>query len=103
MLKFWLKFLEFYYSLLAGGSIVDIFPVVRYWSEVLCLTILTHLSDFEVKVIDFIVLVAKHNSGKLCCPVIAPIIVKIYFIFVHFHLSNSDFTPTKRSICTPSE
>ena len=27
--------------------------VVRYWSEVLCCTIMTHLSNFQVKVMDF--------------------------------------------------
>ena len=29
---------------------------VRYWSEVLCFTIPTHLSDLEVKVMDFEIL-----------------------------------------------
>ena len=32
---------------------VDTLHVGRYWSEVLCCTIMTHLSDLEVKVIDF--------------------------------------------------
>ena len=32
---------------------VDTMPVVRYWSEVLCCTIVTHLSDLEVKFVDF--------------------------------------------------
>ena len=29
---------------------------VRYWSEVLCYTIMTYLGDFEVKVTDFEIL-----------------------------------------------
>ena len=32
---------------------VDTLPVVRYWSEVFCCTIPTHLCDLEVKVTDF--------------------------------------------------
>ena len=28
-------------------------PDVRYWSEVLCCTIWAHMSDLEVKVLDF--------------------------------------------------
>ena len=35
---------------------VDILPDVRYWSEVLCCAILTHISDLEVKVTDFEIL-----------------------------------------------
>ena len=34
-------------------DLVDILPDVRYWSEVLCCIILTHISDLEVKVTDF--------------------------------------------------
>ena len=85
MLKFWLKFLEFYYSLLAGGSIVDTFPVVRYWSEVLCLTILTHLSDFEVKVMDFYSFSCKTQlrQAMLSCDSS----YNCQDLFVHFHLS----------------
>ena len=29
---------------------VDTLPEVRYWSEVLCCTTMTHISDLEVKV-----------------------------------------------------
>ena len=32
---------------------VDTLPDVRNWSEVLCCTILAHVSDLEVKVLDF--------------------------------------------------
>ena len=32
---------------------VDTLHVGRYFSEVLCCTIMTHLSDLEVKVTDF--------------------------------------------------
>ena len=31
---------------------VDTMPVVGYWSEVLCCTIVIHLCDLEVKVTD---------------------------------------------------
>ena len=34
-------------------DLTDILPDVRYWSEVLCCIILTHISDLEVKVTDF--------------------------------------------------
>ena len=32
---------------------VDTLHAGRYWSEVLCCTIMTHLGDLEVKVMDF--------------------------------------------------
>ena len=35
---------------------VDTLPVGRYWSEVLCCTIMTHLDDLEVKVTDLEIL-----------------------------------------------
>ena len=35
---------------------VDILQVGRYWSEVLCCIIVTHLGDLEVKVTDFVIL-----------------------------------------------
>ena len=35
---------------------VDTLHVGRYWSEVLCYTIMTHLSDIEFKVTDFEIL-----------------------------------------------
>ena len=34
-------------------NLVDNLPNVRYWSEVLCCTISTHLSDIEVNVMGF--------------------------------------------------
>ena len=37
-------------------DLVDILPDVRYWSEVLCCTILTHINDLVVKVTDFEIL-----------------------------------------------
>ena len=37
-------------------DLIDILPDVRCWSEVLCCTILTHLSDLDVKVTDFEIL-----------------------------------------------
>ena len=35
---------------------VDTFHVDRYWSQVLCCTITTHLDDLEVKVTDLEIL-----------------------------------------------
>ena len=35
-------------------DLVDTLPFVRYWSEVLCSTIPTHLSDLYVMVTNFI-------------------------------------------------
>ena len=35
---------------------VDTLHVGRYWSEVLCCTIMTHLGDLEFKVTDFEIL-----------------------------------------------
>ena len=37
-------------------DLVVTFPDVRYWSEVLCCTIRTHIDDLEVKVTDFEIL-----------------------------------------------
>ena len=34
-------------------DLVDTLIDVRYWSEVLCCTIITHISDLEIKVTDF--------------------------------------------------
>ena len=33
-------------------GLVDIMPAVTSWSEVLCCTILTHMTDLDVKVVD---------------------------------------------------
>ena len=37
-------------------DLVDTLPDERYWSEVLCCTIITHISDLEIKVTDFEIL-----------------------------------------------
>ena len=37
-------------------DLVDTLPDVRYWYEILCCTITTHISDFEIKVTDFEIL-----------------------------------------------
>ena len=37
-------------------DLVGTLPDVRYWSEVLCCTIMTHIDDLEVKVTDFEIL-----------------------------------------------
>ena len=42
---------------------VETLHVSGYWSEILCCTITTQLSDLEVKV--------KHKSGELRCPATA--------------------------------
>ena len=34
-------------------DLVDTLPVVQYWSEVLYSTIITHLRNLQVKIIDF--------------------------------------------------
>ena len=34
-------------------DLADTIHIVRYLSEVLCCTIMTHLNDYEVKVTDF--------------------------------------------------
>ena len=59
-------------------EVVHTVPDVRYWSEVLCCTILTQMSDLEILIYFFgWFLDAKSNSGKLHCPVIAFICGKI--------------------------
>ena len=54
MLKCWLKYLEFYLILVnLKMDLVDILPLVRYWSEVLSFNIKIHLIDLTVKLMDF--------------------------------------------------
>ena len=56
-LSFWLKFV--FVSLYLLNMLmdrVDTLHTDRYWSEVLCSTIMDHLSDFEVKVTDLEIL-----------------------------------------------
>ena len=54
--------------------VVDTGPDIRYWSEVLCHTVQTHISDLKVKVMDLeeiyvsffrfkFLLKAKQDSG----------------------------------------
>ena len=52
--KYWLKFLKSYtlYLLNLWMEVDHTCPDVRYWSEVLCCTIPTHMNDLEVKVMD---------------------------------------------------
>ena len=52
MLKFLVKVFMCLYLLLLWMDQVDTLHVGRYWSEVLCCTIMTHLGDLEVKVTD---------------------------------------------------
>ena len=54
MLKFLVKVFKSLYLLNPWMDlVVDTLPDVRYWSEVLCCTTTTHISDLEVKVTDF--------------------------------------------------
>ena len=53
MLKFLVKVFKSLYLLNLWMDLVDTLPDVRYWSEVLCCTIMTHIGDLEVKVPDF--------------------------------------------------
>ena len=46
-------------------NLVDTLPDVRYWSEVLCWTILTHLCDLEVKVKSFEILLKFFSTFLL--------------------------------------
>ena len=47
-------------------DLVDILPDVKYWAEDLCCTILTHMSDLEVKVTDFEILsLLREITGAL--------------------------------------
>ena len=53
MLKFLVKvFISLYLFNMKMDEVYSL-PVGRYWSEVLCCTIKTHLGDLEVKVMDF--------------------------------------------------
>ena len=52
MLKFLVKVFVSLYLLTMLMDQVDTLLIDRYWSEVLCCTIMDHLSDFEVKVTD---------------------------------------------------
>ena len=53
MLKFLVKVFKSLYYLTLWMDLVDILSDRRQWSETLCCTILTHVSDLEVKVTDF--------------------------------------------------
>ena len=52
MLKFLVKVFMSLYLLKLLMNQVDTLHVGRYWSEVLCCTIMTHPGDLEVKVTD---------------------------------------------------
>ena len=56
MLKFLVKVFMSLYLLKLWMDQVDTLHVGRYWSEVLCCTIMTHLGDLEVKVTDLKIL-----------------------------------------------
>ena len=56
MLKFLVKVFMSLYLFKLGMDQVDTLHVGRYWSEVLCCTIMTHLGDLEVKVTDLEIL-----------------------------------------------
>ena len=56
MLKFLVKVFMSLYLLKLWMDQVDTLHVGRYWSEVLCCIIMTHLGDLEVKVTDLEIL-----------------------------------------------
>ena len=56
LLKFLVKVFKSLYFLNPWMDLVDTLPDVRYWSEVLCCTITTYISDLEIKVTDFKIL-----------------------------------------------
>ena len=56
VLKFLVKVFMSLYLLKLSMDQVDTLHVGRYWSEVLCCTIMTHLGDLEVKVTDLEIL-----------------------------------------------
>ena len=56
MLKFLVKDFKSLYLLNPLMDLVDTLPDVGYWSEVLCCTIMTHISDLEVNVTAFQIL-----------------------------------------------
>ena len=56
MLKFLVKVFMSLYLLKLLMDQVDTLHVGRYWSEVLCCIIMTHLGDLEVKVMDLEIL-----------------------------------------------
>ena len=56
MLKFLVKVFMSLYVLKLWMDQVDTLHAGRYWSEVLCCTIMTHLGDLEVKVTDLEIL-----------------------------------------------
>ena len=56
MLKFLVKVFTSLYLLKLWMDQVDTLHVGRYWSEVLCCTIMTHLGDLEAKVTNLEIL-----------------------------------------------
>ena len=56
VLKFLVKVYINQYLLNMLMDIVDTLHIDRYWYQVLCCTITTHLDDLEVKVMDFEIL-----------------------------------------------
>ena len=56
MLKFLVKVYKSLYLLNPWMDLIDTLPDVRYWSEILCCTIKTHIGYPEVKVTDFEIL-----------------------------------------------
>ena len=65
-------------------DLVDTLHVARYWSEVLCYTLKTHLHDLQVKVIDSEL--SFYVSGK--------ILTSLYFL--SFYKDSVDTMPDAR-------
>ena len=56
ILKFLVKVFKGLYLLNPWMDLIGTLPDIRYWSEVLCCTITSHIGDLEVKVTDLEIL-----------------------------------------------
>ena len=67
-------------------DLVDTLHVARYWPEVLCYTLMIHLRDLQVKVIDFEL--SFYVSGK--------ILTSLYMYFLSFYTDPVHTMPVAR-------
>ena len=65
MLKFLVKVFKSLYLLNMLMDQVDTLHDGRYWSEVLCCTITTHLGDHEVKVTDLEIILCYKSISNM--------------------------------------
>ena len=68
-------------------DLVDTLHVARYWSEVLCYTLMTRLLDLQVKVLDFEL--SFYISGK---------IILTSLCFLSFYKDPVDAMPVARCL-----